>query len=40
MDGVVIKPGGVGGDNDMVGLLCYIVLGLLHLLLLLTETNI
>jgi hypothetical protein len=35
MDGVVIKPGGVGGDNDVVGLLCYIVLCLLHLLLLL-----
>jgi hypothetical protein len=35
MDGVVIKPGGVGGDNDVMGLLCYIVLCLLHLLLLL-----
>jgi hypothetical protein len=38
MDGVVIKPGGVGGDNDVVGLLCYIVLCLLHFLLLLTDT--
>ncbi len=35
MDGVVVEPGRVGGDDNVVGLLRQIVLRLLNLLLLL-----
>ena len=37
MDRVVVEPCGVGGDDDVVGLLRHVVLSLLHLLLLLAE---
>jgi len=38
MDGVVVEPGRVGGDDNVVGLLRQIVLRLLNLLLLLVTT--